>query len=124
MENSRRSFLGLLAAAPVVGWLAARKPRPASLSASTTPPPVYGFDERLTLTQAACDAEVNFVAAENLRRGSFVAITGAMIGDSFGVKTASVNDRPCGVMLKSVAAGQDVGDHVLVQGVCSVSLCE
>ena len=111
MKNTRRTFLQSLASVPLLGWaFASAKPAMPSLPPvkMDTSEPVYGFDERLTLSDLRYDV---VIAGEELRCGDFVAFS-----QYPQVVKATLNDRPIGMATRSLNVGDEVQDYVLVRG--------
>ena len=125
MKKTRRSFLQMLAAIPLIGPALAHA-EPLTLVdhvgvVAPTPEapvaPLYGFDERLTLNGMYGDGKCSFIAGEDLRRGEFVVFRSTLPDHGrFYIVRAGNDDKPAGMLLTDTPEGGDVGDSVLVKG--------
>lgn len=119
--NTRRTFLQSLASIPLLGWaFASAKPVMPSLPPvkADTGEPVYGFDERLMLSDIHVDVWPNgsqsptvFYFGEKVKRGDFVTIN-----SNREVVIARENQHPIGMVTAPANAGDEAQYYVLVRG--------
>ena len=132
MKKTRRSFLQMLAAIPLVGpALAELRPAPSGARACYVPETtfvnkpaesIYGFDERFTLKELYGGGRHQFIAGQELRRGDFVCVKNEepLFSNYFQVVKCADSDHPVGIVTASVHEGGDVGDSVLFKGWVSI----
>ena len=121
MKNTRRTFLQSLASVPLLGWaFALAKPAMPSLPPvkMDTSEPVYGFDERLMLSDIHVDVWPNgsqsptvFYFGEDVKRGDFVTLN-----SNREVVRAREDQHPVGMVTAPANAGDEAQDYVLVRG--------
>ena len=121
MKNTRRTFLQSLAPVPLLGWVAT----PAKPAMPSLPPvrvdasePVYGFDERLMLSDIHVDVWPNgsqsptvFYFGEKVKCGDLVTLN-----SNREVVIARENQHPIGIVTAPANAGDEAQYYVLVRG--------
>lgn len=130
MKTTRRSFLQMLAAIPLIGPALAHAEPPTlvdhvgavALTPEAPVAPLYGFDERLTLQELYGGGRHQFIAGQELRCGDFVCVKNEapLFSNYFQVGKCAASDHPVGIVTASVHEGGDVGDRVLVKGWVSI----
>ena len=121
MKNTRRTFLQSLAFVPLLGRaFASAKPTMPSLPHVKVDmsEPVYGFDERLMLSDIHVDVWPNgsqsptvFYFGEKVKRGDFVTLN-----SNREVVRAREDQHPVGIVTAQANAGDEAQDYVLIRG--------
>ena len=120
MKNTRRTFLQSLAAIPLLGWaFASAKPAMPLLPhvKVDTSEPVYGFDERLMLSDVYVNVSSTgrtfprvFLFGEKVECGDFVVLNS--VGQ---IVKAEADNHPVGMATARKCAGDEAQDYVLIR---------